>query len=346
MVDDVLAARRPEDLFGALGDEAELRRAVRGFASVHPDVCDDPRAEDAFKRLNILADQARARFERGVYGSALADVCISTKRWTYGVEREIARGDSCNVYSATYRNPAAAVDLRRDAVLKIARSPRDNDLMGNEARAIRQILSDADTYDHSQPYMPRYIESFTIGSGERRRGNAFQFVEGLVTLDRVREVYQRGVHPKDMAWMFRRILFVLGFAHANGVIHGAVLPQHVLLMPEHHGVVLVDWRAAAISGGKIKALSSVDRSWYPAQVLDGKEATRDVDLHMATLCMEYVVGGRECLPKPLRAFLKGCRVGAVPEAWEIRDEFDDLIERMWGPRKFRPFSMPATGRIG
>lgn len=347
LVDQVLSAETPEQLFEGFDvhDEHSLDLARKRFSFVHPDTSDDPRAEDAFKRLGVLVELARDRLTRGIYGSASLGVRIQTKRWQYELNEQIAKGDSCNVYSATYSNPKASIEVPQHAILKIARSPRDNDLMGNEARAIKQILSDVDSYDHAQPYLPRYMESFTVGSGTRRRGNSFQCVEGLVTMSQVRSVYQRGVHPKDMAWMFRRILFVLGFAHANGVVHGAVLPDHILFHPEHHGVVLVDWRAASTDGSKIKALSSVSKGWYPQEVLDGKPAKRDIDFHMASLCMEFVVGGRECLPKPLRAFFKGCRVGATPDAWELRSEFDSLIERMWGPRRFRPFSMPAEGRV-
>ena len=33
----------------------------------------------------------------------------------------------------------------------------------------------------------------------------------------------------------------LGWAHRAGVVHGAVLPEHVLIHPGEHGLVLVDW---------------------------------------------------------------------------------------------------------
>jgi len=64
---------------------------------------------------------------------------------------------------------------------------------------------------------------------------------------------------------------------------------------------------------------------------------------MAVECMQYVLGIMSNVPKPIKAFLKGSsqkNVAARPQhAWELLDEFNELIERMWGPRKFLPFTM-------
>ena len=41
--------------------------------------------------------------------------------------------------------------------------------------------------------------------------------------------------------MWRRLLTALGWAHRARLVHGAVFPEHVLIHPELHGLVLVDW---------------------------------------------------------------------------------------------------------
>lgn len=47
------------------------------------------------------------------------------------------------------------------------------------------------------------------------------------------------------------------------------------------------------------------------------------------------------VPRPLAAFAAGCTLASPVwrprDAWQLLREFDDLIERLWGPRKFRPF---------
>jgi hypothetical protein len=60
----------------------------------------------------------------------------------------------------------------------------------------------------------------------------------------------------------------------------------------------------------------------------------------------------ERAPKQLVAFGQGCMMkspGMRPkDGWEVLSEFNELLERLWGKRKFVPFAMPAgsTGRVG
>ncbi len=49
-------------------------------------------------------------------------------------------------------------------------------------------------------------------------------LDGFRSLTEVGTAYPDGVDPRDAAWMWRRLLVGLGFAHRAGVLHGAVLP--------------------------------------------------------------------------------------------------------------------------
>jgi hypothetical protein len=49
-------------------------------------------------------------------------------------------------------------------------------------------------------------------------------------------------------------------------------------------------------------------------------------------------------PKPMRTFAKGCLLASQHrrpgDAWRLLEEFDELLEGLYGPRRFRPFTMP------
>ena len=60
------------------------------------------------------------------------------------------------------------------------------------------------------------------------------------SLAQVHAAYPRGLDPRDAAWMWRRLLVALGTVHAAGVVHGAVLPDHVLIHPDLHDT-LIGW---------------------------------------------------------------------------------------------------------
>jgi hypothetical protein len=46
-------------------------------------------------------------------------------------------------------------------------------------------------------------------------------------------------------------------------------------------------------------------------------------------------------PAALRRFADGCALPALrarpDDAWRLLGELDDVLERLYGPRKFRPF---------
>ena len=90
-------------------------------------------------------------------------------------------------------------------------------------------------------------------------------------------------------------------------------------------------------------LSRFARSSYRGAVRHTLPATPATDVFMATRCMTGLLG--DDVPPALRAFAEGCTVHAPArrpgDAWRLLAELDDLLERLYGPRTFRPFAMPA-----
>jgi serine/threonine protein kinase len=323
-------ARTPVDLFGT--DAAKATRTYRRLARLlHPDAG----GSTDFVRLNALW---RAYNQSG-------PITITTRRHTYRLGAKRAGGDLTDLYGATY-------DGTRDVVVKLPRDPADGDLLEREAVALRQLPKDGD--GRFLPYVPRLVESFRhrdATTGMERRANAIVSLDGFHTLAEVHTAYPDGLDPRDAAWMWRRLLVALGFAHRAGVLHGAVLPEHVLIHPEQHGLVLVDWcysvpgcYAPTDPSGRVPALVGRYADWYPPEVPGREQASASTDIFMATHCMTYLMGDKA--PKPMRSFAKGCLLASQRrrpgDAWRLLEEFDELLERLYGPRRFRPFTMPTT----
>lgn len=324
-LDRVRRARTPADLFGE--DAAGAARAYRRLARlVHPDATGN-RTTDEFYRLNTLW---RHR-----------DAAITTRRRTYHLGAKRAGGDLADLYDASYGG--------RRAVVKLARDPADGDLLEREAVALRQLPKDGD--GRFLPYVPRLVESFQhkdAGTGTVRRANVMAALDGFSTFAQVREAYPDGVEPRDAAWMWRRLLVALGFAHRAVVLHGGVLPEHVLIHPEEHGLVLVDWCYSVpgclpANNGRVPAMVDRYADWYPPEVPAREQASGATDIYMATRCMLHLMGDKA--PKPMRSFARGCLLPSQRrrpgDAWRLLEEFDELLERMYGPRRFRPFTMPG-----
>jgi hypothetical protein len=233
----------------------------------------------------------------------------------------------------------------------MVRGPANNDLVANEARLLSTLQREVD--GKYRAYFPELVAGFRhrdSKDGVMRRVNVLTRLDGFYNLREVREAYPGGVEARSVAWMWRRLLVAVGAAKQAGVVHGCITPDHVLILPEQHGLVLVDWCYGVETGGTISAISPTWRSAYPREVLAKAAVDGGVDVAMAAWTCLWLMGERA--PKQLVAFGQGCMMkspGMRPkDGWEVLSEFNELLERLWGKRKFVPFAMPAgsTGRVG
>jgi hypothetical protein len=361
-------ARTPEEVFGTLtGTRSEMleaaRKIFRQLAKVaHPDTYQGTdnfdKAGSTFKQLIIFWEQAQRRIEQGIYGTASATetfepLTIHTSTRHYSIERLLTRGDLCGLYVGSFMR----ADKKTRALFKIPLQPEDNDLVANEARILGHLRV-SDGYDKLRHFISQLVDHFSYHekeTGAVRCINVLSYMEGLYSLKEVREAYKGGIDPKDMAWIWRRLLLALGFAHTNHVIHGAALPTHVLIHPQQHGVVLIDWSYAvlhpAVTEERISAISSAYREWYPAEVFAKEIPTPGLDIALAARCMIDLLGGNPYMrmfpahvPWQIQNHLKACTLAQPQQrpqdVYDLLEEFDALIERLWGPRTFHEFTMP------
>ena len=188
----------------------------------------------------------------------------------YRVMDRIGVGSICAIYRCTFGGSAAAV------VFKVARDPCSNSLVLNEAAVLRRLHSIAGA-DKFLSFLPDIADTIALADSSTsvaRQANVLQMheeirsPEELYTLGEVRGHHPRGLDPRHVAWIWRRLLTVLGFAHSNDVIHAAVLPMHVLIEPRGHKVILIDWCTAVAGRGgtqPVQVIAGGYTSWYKRQ---------------------------------------------------------------------------------
>jgi len=234
-----------------------------------------------------------------------------------------------------------------------------------EAVNLKQLVSVPDLAELAQPYFPKLLDLATLeqtpsadfsaddilyGNCSRdhdpkppAQGLLLEVAGGLVSLKQVRSVYPQGLNPKDMAWIFRRLMMALGFAHSSGLLHLAINLENIWIQPEQHGLVLVEWEPAIKQGEILSAPINHHRQTVIApELIEGCQPTTAADIYMAVSCMREIIA--EPMPEKLRTFFNGClfeQPSKRPyDAWEVKEEFDQLLEKLWGARKFRPFAVP------
>ncbi|WP_297628921.1 hypothetical protein [Nocardia sp.] len=326
-VQAIEAARRPEDLFGSATTDSAARkdrqrRYHRLAAAVHPDrvaADESDMARAAFVRLGELYRQWLELDDSSLH--------VTGARGTYPVGKLLARGSITDLYRSG-----------RDRVVKIPRRSAANKLLAGEQNALRDIAIAAEEHDWLQPYFPELVDTVDhLDAGEHRTVNVLNaLTEGFVTLEEVRAAYPNGLDARDYAWMHRRLLRCLSGAALAGWVHTALSPANVLIHPRLHGVVLVGWSFATRPGLPAAAtLGSLD---YPPEIHEAVSPATDV--YLAHQLMLTMLGNRA--PAAMRTFAAGCMQPDArlrPDAADLLGEFDDLLDRLYGQRRFRPFEL-------
>lgn len=343
-------ATGPEEIFGALSGDpyTALKRRYRELMHVvHPDR--NPgmpgTANEAAQMLQEWYVAAQRQLDLGSYGMAPSIVAVTKLHHYIGYSVPL-HGDLCDLFPA--RTDGDRV------FLKTVRHARNNDLLQSEARVVRRL----DQAFDGQPvraHFPTLVESFLLrdAAGAERQTNVLQSEDDYVSLAEVLRAYPQGIHPADAAWMFNRLLTALGLVHGLGIVHGAVLPPHLLLRLSDHNGMLIDWCYSVPQGDALKAISPAYAADYPPEVRAKEPATSATDVYMAARCMLRLVGGdmQTCdvpprVPKAIRALLRACLIPSpqrrFQDAWQVFDEFQQILRQCYGPPQFRPFQMPPT----
>lgn len=343
--EQIESAQAPADLFK---DADTARSTYRRLAKyVHPDAnpADVPRAENAFARLAELWNE----YNHGPSGrrhplDRKGHIIYETKRRAYAVHDLIDRGDISNVYTVSYV-PGPLSSAIKVGALKMPRSPKHNDLVVNEIASLK-FLKDGVPEEY-QMYHPTTVDTFSHRdktNGMTRRSIILDHLDGFVSLKDVRQAYPGGISGRHVAWIARRLWIALDTAHEAGVAHTAVFPEHVMIHPKMHGVVLVDWSYSTEIGEKLEYAVPryLKNEWYGKRY--DKPLDHRLDVHEAAHTLESLLGAQEA--RPFRAFFNGCRVASTPTAGELFQEFDELLERLYGKRKYIEFEMPKGWKKG
>lgn len=350
-------AKVPHDAFGedlsGRRRVAELRRHGLFAAPVDNAIAPNAFEPSARRRgwLRKLAATIGGEFVRTFVrepGDQLAEVraaapqTVRSPSTQYTLIRQLAAGDLADVHLAEADG--------RELVLKITRPVAGNRFLVAEARRLQALAARSGDRSYRE-FVPRLVESFSHrGPDGSRQVNVFRHRLGFFTLEEVRRQHPSGLDGRHLAWVFKRLLTVLGFAHSCDLVHGAVLPPHVMIHAENHGLQLVDWIHAAPIGETLDLVLGAFREWYPREALNYEPAGPATDIYLAAKCMIYLAGGdplaERCpseIPRPMRQFMETCLYRAArmrpQDAWKLHEEFDELLGRLFGPPKYHRLVM-------
>jgi serine/threonine protein kinase len=144
---------------------------------------------------------------------------------------------------------------------------------------------------------------------------------------------RKGIDPEHVCWIMERTLSTLRYLHFHGIVHGDVKPQNIIIQPETHQVVLVDYGLSLIRPTQ----NSSSKGYTP--FFSSPEQTKDLpvlpesDFYALGMTMIHSLGGNverkhvpEKVPEPVCEFIKRLIVKSPLERPSWGKE--DLIETM------------------
>lgn len=296
-IEDAIATAEhdPKAFFGTDSD-AVLKKWQ---TITHPDKWRDDTelAKSWFVRFNELATESKL------------DKTIGE----YRIVRTLPPGDICNIFIGDLNGQKALIKQPRVKAASLMKAE-----MANLNKMIGK-MKEAATHLFPKP----------IGSVEGC--NVFQYANDLTTVAQLKTRYPDGVGGRHIGWLTKRILLALSWAHGEGVVHGAVTDEHVLVCKRNHGIVLCDWTLSGKPGDAIKVVPKKYKDYY-ATAKD-KKLSKALDIAMTGHVLSSLIGDA---PKKLRAFIHAMKVGNIgtDHAWTLHQEWDDLLRSGYGAPKW------------
>lgn len=315
-------------LFGV----ADPKTAYRQFAQlIHPDHVEP--------KLNIRAQQAFAKLSKlyaEINGKSIQPMAKVIGNWI--VSDPFAKGDLCDLYNAQN-----VKDEKQKAIFKLARSPKDTDLLEEEYVSLG-ILNNSKEIgaDNFKKYIPKALERMEVSG---KRANIISFASETHSLADLMELFPTGFDFRHCVWMLNRALSALGFIHLTGIVHGAITPEHLLYGPVTHSLTIVDWCCSTTLESN-KHMPLVFSKWkdvYPPEINRKMATYTSIDLYMLFASMKLT----KCrIPKRFNSLFDWVLVaspGSRPsDAFKVQERLISLADEEYGPVKYLKLDIPTN----
>jgi hypothetical protein len=240
----------------------------------------------------VARDSFRQALLRARQESAPAGQGIQCGGRSYQLMQLLGSGEASQVYVA--RRIGALPCL---VTLKLSSAPTAAARYTQEARILRelQVLPTAGVGAYFSQRLPEVV---AVGSADASQPSQQALVlrhpDGYWgSLAALNERYPQGLDPRHAVWIWRRLLEVLGYIHAQSWAHGDVRPEHALVHPQDHAVRLIGWASAQKNAGAKAQATDLMRSARVVLVLLSGESAAGLPNHVPAALGKLVTQASE-----------------------------------------------------
>lgn len=242
----------------------------------HPDHGGD---EKIAKKINEAYDILSNSTKRRDYDKEIG-ATSGTIIGNYRILSEIAEGGFGVTYKGEHTMTKDLVCIKHCSMVSAAHDA----ILIEETRAI---------WDLRHYAMPVMRDLHRLGDGSLAL--IMSYIPGP-TLEQIVEKVGK-MEAETVAWIADRIFNVLMYLHHHGVIHGDIKPQNVIIQPNTHSVVLVDFGLAMVKPtGSSKSLGYTP-VFAPPEQIAGKTLLPASDYYSTGMLMTYALTGGKDMEK-------------------------------------------------
>ncbi len=151
------------------------------------------------------------------------------------------------------------------ATVKLSSAPSAAGRYAREAQVLRKLREADGAADF---FLPQAVAQGAVEGVKGQHALVLRHPNGFWgSLAALSERFPKGIDPRHAVWIWRRMLTVLGLIHRQGWRHGDVRPEHALVHPADHGVLVIGWAAAKEGAGPTEQAMDLMRSARVIQVL-------------------------------------------------------------------------------
>jgi len=218
--------------------------------------------------LKLTDARARARYDRSV-GDRSGKVIGE-----YRILKLLAEGGFGRTYLGEH------LLLKEPVCIKhcINISPVDDMILMEEAKAIWNLRH------FSLPVMQNLL---------RLEDGSLALIMSYIpgpTLEQIVKKVKR-LDAEHVAWITERILNVLMYLHYHGVVHGDLKPQNIIIQPESHTVVLVDFGLSMVKPSATDGSKGYTPLYAPPEQVRGETLVPESDFYSLGMTMLFALTG-------------------------------------------------------
>jgi serine/threonine protein kinase len=300
---------------------------------VHPDTgasTDGTRATDINEAYNLISDPtARRRYDR------TRDVDVGKTVGQYKLLEQIAEGGFGRTYKAEHKVVKELVCIKDCSNVTLD----ETGMLVDECKVL---------WDLRHYALPAMRDLIQLDDG--RVLLVMSFIPGL-TLEKVCEKHGP-LEAESVMWIMERVINGLNYIHRNGVIHGDLKPQNIIVQEDKHMAVLVDFGLSLVKPSSNSQSKGFTPFYAPPEETAGKPLVPESDYYSLGMTMLYALSGSHDhvqrkmvpndLPDPICEFLKRLitrDVNSRPQYGKLEDDLGDMIQEV----RQKVFGRKASG---